>query len=396
MSQQADGTQSGLYNGNPSPYNYPSAGEPWNQYDIKHLIDDLDALVLRLGIHTTPDSPFWGAFNTLAERLESMAGGGGLPVATQAEAEAGIVNDKTMTPLRSKQAIDFQRAYASLLEIEAAIDNTKVTTPLRVSESINYKERNIGQRVIDDAKFMTGFNLSFSSTATDIVVSSGSAVVGDSSDVNARQFVSMPQFSDSLLNLNNAVPIVANTFYYVFLATVNSTDRQNPFPSPPVYFISTDAETPTLPVGYDWARFIGAVRTDGASNVMPFRNYTTGNIVKTIYFNSFNDRNVLSGGNAEVITPVDLSSWVPNFVEKGFATLFVEQRTADDLEIYIQGPGVVGQQLALLLDAGNSHRETVITEFYTGNAETVFYQNLSAGANVNINVMGYTYERYLI
>ncbi|WP_447929899.1 right-handed parallel beta-helix repeat-containing protein [Sphingopyxis fribergensis] len=42
-----------------------------------------------------------------------------LPIATQAEAEAGIVNDKSMTPLRTKQAIDALGASVSLRDFGA-------------------------------------------------------------------------------------------------------------------------------------------------------------------------------------------------------------------------------------------------------------------------------------
>lgn len=61
----------------------------------------------------------------------------GSSFATQTEAEAGAANDKLMTPLRSKQALDALRGLASQAEAEAASNNTKVLTPLRTDQLLN-------------------------------------------------------------------------------------------------------------------------------------------------------------------------------------------------------------------------------------------------------------------
>jgi hypothetical protein len=50
--------------------------------------------------------------------------------ATQEQAEAGVANDKLMTPLRTKQAMDAQRAFASQGEAEAGVEAAKVLSPL--------------------------------------------------------------------------------------------------------------------------------------------------------------------------------------------------------------------------------------------------------------------------
>lgn len=57
--------------------------------------------------------------------------------ASQTEAETGTANDKIMTPLRSKQALDALRALASQSEAQAGTNNTKVMTPLRTKEAID-------------------------------------------------------------------------------------------------------------------------------------------------------------------------------------------------------------------------------------------------------------------
>lgn len=57
--------------------------------------------------------------------------------ASQTEAEAGVANDKIMTPLRTKQAVDAYRAFASQSQAQAATNNTAVVTPLRVREALD-------------------------------------------------------------------------------------------------------------------------------------------------------------------------------------------------------------------------------------------------------------------
>ena len=64
----------------------------------------------------------------------ALVGGSGLP--SQAEAEAGTENTKSMTPLRTKQAIDFQRAISDQTTAEAGVDNTVIMTPLRTAQAI--------------------------------------------------------------------------------------------------------------------------------------------------------------------------------------------------------------------------------------------------------------------
>lgn len=56
---------------------------------------------------------------------------------SQAEAEAGVENTKVATSLRVKQALDALRALASQAEAEAGVENTKVTTSLRVGQAIS-------------------------------------------------------------------------------------------------------------------------------------------------------------------------------------------------------------------------------------------------------------------
>ena len=57
--------------------------------------------------------------------------------ATQSEAEGGVSNDKLMTPLRTGQALDALRPFASQSQAQSGVDTSAtVMTPERVRESI--------------------------------------------------------------------------------------------------------------------------------------------------------------------------------------------------------------------------------------------------------------------
>lgn len=85
-------------------------------------------------------------FDSLDPQLAAIIGGtneitvpdiSATAFASQPEAEGGVSNDKIMTPLRSKQALDALRPFASQAEAQAGTNNTAVVTPLRVKEALD-------------------------------------------------------------------------------------------------------------------------------------------------------------------------------------------------------------------------------------------------------------------
>jgi hypothetical protein len=58
-------------------------------------------------------------------------------LASQAEAEAGFSNSKLMTPLRTKEAVEAQRAFASQSAAEAGTADTGVMSPLRTKNTLD-------------------------------------------------------------------------------------------------------------------------------------------------------------------------------------------------------------------------------------------------------------------
>lgn len=58
-------------------------------------------------------------------------------IATQVEAEAGVANDKLMTPLRVVNTIDAKRQFASQGEAQAGVSADKVMSPLRTADALS-------------------------------------------------------------------------------------------------------------------------------------------------------------------------------------------------------------------------------------------------------------------
>lgn len=67
----------------------------------------------------------------VAEALDALRG-----FASQSQAEAGTNTATVMSPLRAKQLVDSARAYASQAQAEAGTNNTAVMTALRVAEAL--------------------------------------------------------------------------------------------------------------------------------------------------------------------------------------------------------------------------------------------------------------------
>ena len=91
--------------------------------------------------------------------------------ASQVEAEAGSENTKMMTPLRVKQALDALRALASQAEAEAGTENTKVTTALRVAQAISAR-----RTAFTASASLTWGSIAAGASATQVITCAGAAV----------------------------------------------------------------------------------------------------------------------------------------------------------------------------------------------------------------------------
>jgi hypothetical protein len=91
--------------------------------------------------------------------------------ASQAEAEGGTENTKMMTPLRVKQALDALRALASQAEAEAGTENTKVTTSLRVAQAISAR-----RTAFTASASLTWGAIAAGASSTQVITCAGAAV----------------------------------------------------------------------------------------------------------------------------------------------------------------------------------------------------------------------------
>lgn len=96
--------------------------------------------------------------------------------------------------------------------------------------------------------------------------------------------------------------VAASTFYAVYL--LGDSTRFND----PVGILSTSFSAPTLPDGYDVYRRIGAILTDGSSDILEFHQYGAGKD-RTMYYDV--GISELSAGAATSYTEIDLATSVP-------------------------------------------------------------------------------------
>lgn len=98
--------------------------------------------------------------------------------------------------------------------------------------------------------------------------------------------------------------IAASTFYYVF-AIADSSGKHTP-----AAIASTSATAPTLPLGYDSIRCIGACKTDGSSHLLAF--YASGSGSSRYFqWDAPIAVTVTASGTSASYSAMDLSTGVP-------------------------------------------------------------------------------------
>ena len=93
-----------------------------------------------------------------------------------------------------------------------------------------------------------------------------------------------------------------NTWYYVYLIWNPTTALVNGL-------LSASATAPTLPSGYTKKRLIGAVRNDGSSNFLRFKQ-----VCNRCYYSDSVPQRILTGGTATSFTSVSVASYIPTTV----------------------------------------------------------------------------------
>jgi len=96
--------------------------------------------------------------------------------------------------------------------------------------------------------------------------------------------------------------VAASTFYAVWL--IGDSSKYNDAAG----LLSTSFSAPTLPAGYDVKRRIGAILTDGSSDILEFHQYGEGKDRMMYYDVSIVE---LSNGSSATYAAVDLATSVP-------------------------------------------------------------------------------------
>jgi hypothetical protein len=195
---------------------------------------------------------------------------------------------------------------------------------------------------------------------TQVVVKSGSVVSTD----DASKVLTLA--SDRTLDITaggvNGLDTgseAANTWYYIYLIYNPATDTTNGL-------LSVSATSPTLPSGYTKKRLIGAVRNDGSSNFIYFKQVNT-----LVYIAATFTWRLLSGGTAGSLTAVDMSSYVPVTIS---AVAILSVNSAGTTNISFNSSTTTAQVLTGVTSAITLPR----------NGNDFYYSNTGAGAYIDV------------
>jgi hypothetical protein len=154
-------------------------------------------------------------------------------------------------------------------------------------------------------KYIQGLNLSYID-ADSISVAAGQ--IRDSSNTNDIVISSAVTLSGAVNGVINGLDtgsLGASTIYYVY--AVGDSTKFNDGGA----LLSLSSSQPSLPFGYDMYRRIGAVRTDGSSDLLDFTQRGNGLDREMWYAEALGS--AVTAGNATSMTAVDLSAIVPVF-----------------------------------------------------------------------------------
>lgn len=213
-------------------------------------------------------------------------------LATQAEATAGTDNTKWMTPLRVSQAIATLTAAANVA-VQGASKN------LRSSAN--------------------GISANISITADEIVLEDASNNYVTARNVN----VTINTAASGANGLDTGI-LAANTWYYRWI--IRKPDGTT------AGLLSLSSSAPTLPGGYTFKAYVGAVRTDGTANKYPL-HFTQVDRRVNYVVSATGNLNALpsmaSGAAGNISTPtyaaVGVSAFVPPTAVEIVIGLFVNQ-----------------------------------------------------------------------
>lgn len=168
----------------------------------------------------------------------------------------------------------------------------------------------------------------------------------------------------------------ANTWYYVWVIS-DSTGAL-----PTVGLLSTSANAPTMPAGYDTRRRVGSVRNNGASDFRDFQVGGTGTYRSVQYRDAISTRQRLTGGAAVVVTAVSCGQLIPN--TSSFGRFQIQQRGAVAASIYDDPTQLLANAQRTILAGG-----ALCDVLRVSAGRDIAYANAVAGGLLDIWVTGY-------
>lgn len=212
---------------------------------------------------------------------------------------------------------------------------------------------------------------------TKVDVTADSVVLFDGTGtLEARAVNLVPDLTVSGLNGLDTGTGAANSWYYVWVISNGSTTGS---------LFSLSSSSPTMPGGYTFRKLVGAVRTDGTSNLLKFMQ--TGSDVFYVAENT-----VLSGGSSPSWTSVGLASCVPPPATAAFIHAYMSYNTAGGPSWYVLNLGSNNQSVyAFLQSYGGSYAFSNSAQFLIPltTAQTIYYYlNISYGS-AYLYIQGY-------
>jgi hypothetical protein len=250
---------------------------------------------------------------------------------------------------------------------ELAINTTDKKVYVRVGTSIVEVAN-----VLNDNGFIDGFKLEYVS-ATSLRCLQGSAYIP-----SVGAIVNSPSsITKSSLSLS------ANTWYHVyFYLNAGTPDIEIVTTAPSAPYFST-ARTKTSDTS---RRYVGSVRTNASSQIVPFAHYPYNNEVK--YRNNLSDNIALASGTATSPVTVSLSTWLP--VTARIAQLFAETGAGD--LAFISNPDLTSTPSTNILFYLRASQQIYGT-MEVSSAQSVNYVLGPSVTGLSIYCSGYNYER---
>ncbi len=217
-----------------------------------------------------------------------------------------------------------------------------------------------------------------SSNPTYQVDVAAAAIVLEDSSGNAKRFGTLAETVDITASGANGLDTgseAASTWYHIW--AIGKSDGTLDA------LVSTSSTAPTLPEGYTYKGYLGAVYNNGSSNIITFHQYNNDvSIMET---------GVLAGGTQSSYTSVSLAAAVPPTAKTvtGFLSAVGGASTAPAAYLAATSAGI--SAMTVQSNAANNSTFTAFITMKLVEAQTVYYKNLATGGSVYLYVSQFSY-----